>query len=191
MEQVLEKPFSEIVSVRDDIAVAECYKDLVKNNNLEVSKGKFITVLSSSNKKTSFGFISKVFNSSIDNIHRPSALGLGIEEMQNIQPQIFELLKKEIEIILLPSGVSNIMIHDFVYFATNEQILKLTEDFSEIISCVKKSQIPPEVLVDLIRQGYELRGNNYSYLVSVCKEASLYFADEADVLMNLLKKLTP
>ena len=81
-------------------------------------------------------------------------------------------------------------IHDFVYKTTNDEALKITSDLSNIINLIKKHGLNVDLLVGLISKGYELRDNDYDYLLSNSKALTLAFSEQIESLMPLLKRLS-
>lgn len=201
----LKKPFSEVIYSTNELVIAQCYKEpgTSKSDLNSLSHGKVVKVKNSYDASyATFGLITKINNSSVDNIHKPSALGLSSTELMELQPQIYDLLRKEIEIylfaykrnekeIIVDSPPHPMLVHDFVYYTDENEIFKLTEDFSNLANLVKKHGLKANLLAELISTGYRLRNNDYNYLVKKAQELSLIFSDEIDSLMILLKKLTP
>ncbi len=201
--KALNEHFAEVIFSTNEMLIAQCYKEALSNNSLKDSifQGAIIKTISSyDNSYLAFGLISKINNSSLDNVHKPSALGLTTQELEHLQPQVFDLLRREVEIYLFAYKENGktynypptkpMMIHDFVSKATNEEVLELTNDISGLINLVKRNQLKPDLLSNVINLGYKLRNNNYDYLVKTGQELSLAFADELDSLMQVLKRLS-
>ncbi len=199
----LDKHFAEVIFSTNEVLTAQCYKEILAENTLKDSifQGAIVRVISSyDNSYTAFGLISKINNSSLDSVHKPSALGLTAKELEHLQPQVFDLLRKEVEIYLFSYKENGkiynypptkpMMIHDFVSRASNEEILQLTNDISGLVSLVRRNQLKPDLLSNVINLGYKLRNNNYDYLVKTGQELSLAFSDEFDSLMQVLKRLS-
>ena len=196
--------FAEVVFSTNEIVLAQCYKEVIKDKSFEKSvfQGHVVKVVSSYDSSfEAFGIVSKITNSSLDNIHRPSALGLTTKELEQLQPQVFELLRREIEIYLFAHKEKGsdilafppsrpVLIHDFVFKASNTEILNLTEDITNIINLIRRNQLKNDLLVNVIGLGYELRKFDYNYLVKAGKEISLAYSDDLDSLMQLLKRLS-
>lgn len=196
--------FSEVVSSSNEVVIAQCYKEnnFSLNNKFEISQGNIVKIISSEdNDYIVYGIVTKINYSSLDNIHRPSALGLNSKQLEELQPQVYELLRKEVEIYLFAYSMGGeiinhapskpMMLHDFVYFAEEKEIISLTSDLSNLISFLKKYQINVELIVNIIKKGYALRKNNYDYLVKAGKELSTYYSDDIETLMLTLKRISP
>lgn len=198
------EPFSEVIFSTNEMVIAQCYKEALedKNDKLSIFQGATVKIKSSYDSSyIAYGIIGKINNSSLDSIHKPSALGLNREELENSYSQVYDLLRKEMEIFLfahkekdnelLPyPPLKPMMIHDFVYKTDNEEVLKLTEDFTSLINLIKKNQLKLDILVTLIKQGYLLRNCDYNYLLKAGQELSAAFSDEVEPLMQVLKRLS-
>lgn len=198
------EPFSEVIFSTNEMIIAQCYKESRAHStqNQNIMQGSVVRVNSSyDTSQVAFGIVAKINNSSLDNIHKPSALGLSAVELEHLQPQVYDLLRKELEIHLFAhldstgnlvnsTPLKPMMIHDFVYLTTNEEILKLTHDLSNLINLIKVKQLKLDLLVDLIRLGYKLRNYDNNYLVKVGKEITLVFSNEIESLMQVLKRLS-
>lgn len=201
---VLSDSFAEVIYSTNEMIIAQCYKEnpneKTKKNN--ITQGSVVKVVSSyDNSYLAFGLVAKINNTSLDNIHKPSALGLNFNELAELQPQVYDLLRKELEICLFAHKEKNtpilnypplkpMMIHDFVHTASDDEILELTKNFSNIISLIKRNQLNIELLFNLIMHGYNLRKHDKDYLINTGKELSLAFSDNVDSLMQLLKRLS-
>ena len=199
----LNEHFAEVIFSTNEMLIAQCYKEAISEKPLTstVFQGSIVKIVSSYDSSyLAFGLIAKINNSSLDSVHRPSALGLTSKELEHLQPQVFDLLRKELEIYLFAykeeGGNYNypplkpMMIHDFVSKTTNDEVLQLTEDISSLINLVKRNQLKPDLLSNVINLGYKLRKSDYNYLVKTGQELSLAFADELDSLIQVLKRLS-
>lgn len=201
--KALDKPFSEVIASGSESVIAQCYKDLTLDKTLSnrVYAGSCVKIVSSyDNSYAAFGLVTKISSTSIDNIHRPSALGLNPEELEELQPQVYELLKKELEVYLFAYKENNkifnyapkksLIVHDFVYFTTDSELLSLSDNLYNLFALVKRNNIKIEILYDLIYEGYRLRNYNYDFLVKQSKELMLAYSDDPDSIMPLLKRFS-
>ncbi len=201
----LHKPLGEVVYSSTNIVSVQCYKEGTASipYRHSVAEGSIVRIEGSYEKHFSaYGLVTKICNTSLDNIHKPSALGLSSKELEELQPQVYDLLRKELEVCLFAYKEENIvnykpskliMIHDIVYDVLDDEVVDLTslEGVMNLINVVKTNQSKPNLLVDLLSRGYSLRNNEYSYLVQVGQKLSLAFSDEIDNLMQILKRLSP
>ena len=199
----LNEHFAEVIFSTNEMLIAQCYKEALSDKPLKstVFQGSIVKIVSSYDSSfIAFGLIAKINNSSLDSVHRPSALGLTSKELEHLQPQVFDLLRKELEIYLFAykeeGEIYNyppskpMMIHDFISKTTNDEVLELTKDISSLINLVKRNQLKPDLLSNVINLGYKLRKDDYNYLVKTGQELSLAFADEFDSLIQVLKRLS-
>ena len=202
-QKAIDKPFGEVVFSTNEMIKVQCYKDGELDTSLKQSivQGSTVRVSSYDNSFLAYGLIARINNTSLDHIHKPSALGLSPQELEHLQPQVFDLLRKELDIYLFAykeegkeivnqSPLKPLMIDDFVCKTTDKEVLGLTESFSNLISLIKKNQLKIDLLVDLIILGYKLRNSDYNYLLKAGQELSLAFSDDIDSLMQTLKRLS-
>ena len=197
------KHIAEVIFSTNEMIIAQCYKEVLsdKTSKQSILQGSTVKVTSSYDSSyVAYGLITKINNTSLDNIHKPSALGLTSNELEYLQPQVYDLLRKELEIYLFAheeqkGNILNypplkpMMIHDFVSETTFDEVLKLTEDFSSLINLIRKHQFKSDILVNLIIQGYLLRNNDNNYLIKAGQELSKAFSDELESLIPVLKRL--
>jgi hypothetical protein len=200
---VQDEAFAEVIYSTSEVIIAQCYKEdnSAKGFKSTINQGSIVKIISSyDNSYLSYGLITKINNTSLDHIHKPSALGLNQEELAELQPQVYELLKKELEIYLFAHKDNNIlltyppqrpmMIHDFVKGINSQESLELTENITDLINVIKKNQLKMDLLVNLIELGLNVRENDYNYLIKAGKEISLAFSDEVEMLFPVLKRLS-
>ena len=200
----VDKPFGEVIFSTSEMILAQCYKEAatsIEHKN-SILKGSVVKIVSSYDSSyVAYGLITNINNSSLDNIHKPSALGLNFKELAELQPQVYELLRNELEIYLFAHTEKDneivhypplkpMTIHDFVHKASEKEAMELTNNIPNLINVVKKSQQKPDILVNVISLGYRLRNDDYKYLVQAGKELSIALADEMDSLMQILKRLS-
>lgn len=198
------RPFSEVVFSTNEVIKAECYKEALINKDLKfgISQGCTVKIISSyDNSYIAYGIVGRINNSSLDSIHKPSALGLSSGELEELQPQLYELLKKELEIflfahqekgeeIMLYPPLKPMMIHDFVYKTTDDEVLKLTSDLSTLITLIKKNQLNLDIVIDFIKTGYKLRNHDNQYLLRAGQQITQVYNDDIESLMQVLKRLS-
>ena len=203
-QKAVHESFAEVIYSTNEMIIAQCYKEDVTNKTPRntLVQGSVVKAVSSyDNSYVAFGLVAKINNSSLDNIHKPYALGLSFKELAELQPQVYDLLRKEVEIYLFACKEHDnevfhyppqkpMMIHDFIQNASEAEILELTNNFSSLINLIKRNQLKIDLLFNLIMLGYKLRSYNENYLISIGKELSLAFSDEVEGLMQVLKRLS-
>lgn len=198
-----EEVFGEVIFSSNEMVIAQSYKDeLIPSKVKEaLTLGSIVKIASSyDNSYLSYGLVAKINNTSLDQLHKPSALGLAHSEIAELQPQVYELLRKELEIHLFAYIDSKgllirhppsepMMIHDFVKRVHKEELTELTSDISSLAMIVKKKQLKPELLINPIVTGFKFRNNDTSYLITIGKILTSIFSDETISLLQLLKHL--
>ena len=199
------KHFSEVIFATTDYVIAQVYKEALPDITLKESifQGTCVKVVSSyDDSNITYGIITKINNSSLDNIHKPTALGLTLKELEQLHPQLNELLRKELEIYLfaykgLNEEIVNTlplkpaMVHDFVYLVREkEELLKITSNLAGLISLIKKNNLKPDILLGLIKTGYKLRDQAKSYILNTGQELSYMYEDQPETLIQTLKSLS-
>lgn len=199
----LDEAFAEVVFSTNEVITAQCYKEEPSSKDFKniINQGSIVKIISSyDDSYFAFGLITRINNTSLDHIHKPSALGLSYKELSELQPQLYELLRKELEIYLFAykdkgelfnyQPTRPMMIHDFVKGITNQEGLELTENLYDLINLIKKTQLKIDLLVSLISFGFKLRNNDQNYLLKAGKEISLIYSDEVETLLQALKRLS-
>lgn len=140
-----------------------------------------------------------------DNFHKPQALGLTREELKLEQPQIFALLRTEVQASCIGyfenGAVRHFLpphpakVHDFVFAASEDEICQITDDFSFLrilLQGTGVTGVPQDELVSAsIRIAYKARSEDYDYLVEAGKALAQLLGDDYDRLMSILAKIKP
>jgi hypothetical protein len=140
-----------------------------------------------------------------DNFHKPQAMGLTREELKLEQPQIFALLRTEVQAACIgyfeDGSVRHFLpphpakVHDFVFAATDEEICRITDDFAFLRILLQGSGVTgvpqDELVAAAIRIAYKARNNDYDYLVDAGKALAQLLGDDYDRLMSILAKIKP
>ena len=141
-----------------------------------------------------------IFTYCIEPNRRPTAYGLSIEELQEEQPQIFELLKTGFQATIVgfcEEGVYHQFspprpptLHSFVHICNEEEIRKFTEDkdFLRNIISTNKAQAD-ELIISFIRQAWAACGKDQIFLVDLGKELSILLKDDYDRLKSIMRRI--
>jgi len=185
--------------------VAQCWQKDAANGMLSSSKpnfGSFIRVDCNESKIEIIAVVYNVITGPLDNVHKPSALGLSRERLRLEQPHIFALLRTEIHAMVvgyiqgdrvfqhLPPQSPEV--HDFVYPASDELITEFTKqfDFLRLLSAV--TEVPSdELLAAAVRDAYRARKKNYQFLVEAGQALSYLLRGDYDRLICVLRKIRP
>jgi hypothetical protein len=164
--------------------------------------GSFLKIDSHDTGLQIFVVVYNVVTRSPDTVHKPWALGLSREQLRLEQPHIFALLRTEIHAAIvgytdekrffqhLPPHPPDV--HDFVFPATRQEVLSLTESFDFLRLLLLVSAVPSdELLSATIREAYQMHNGDYAFLVSAGQALSQLLHNDYDRLVSLLKKIRP
>ncbi|MBZ0189679.1 MAG: hypothetical protein K8F91_25755 [Candidatus Obscuribacterales bacterium] len=201
-------PMAEVVSSTITQFVAECRKDQNDEPNLPPKPrfGSFLRVESQLNGLDILAVVYNVSTGPLDNVHRPSALGLTRQELQLEQPHIFSLLKTEVHAAIVGYAISGTGarrafqhlppqppdVHDFVYPACAEEVLSITRDFELLRLLTNISDVPADELISAtIREAHLITESDDDYLIEAGKKLSQILRSDYDRLLSILKKIKP
>lgn len=138
----------------------------------------------------------------IDSVHKATALGLSLQELQQQQPQIFAMLKTEFHSAIVgfatpePTKFYQYLpprppqIHQAVYRCDPELMFAFTDKLDFLRSLLQVSQAPVESLVAAtIREIYQLRRFDRPWLVQVGRTLSVLLKDDYDRLRYILSQV--
>ncbi|MBK9622511.1 MAG: hypothetical protein IPO31_25280 [Candidatus Obscuribacter sp.] len=170
------------------------------------SFGSFVRVESSENNLAIYAVVLDVVTNPPDAVHRPAALGLTRERLKAEQPHIFALLKTEIKACIIGySQNSNVYlhlppqppdVHDFVYGATNDQVIALTGDFDFLrLLIATPSSIPPdELIAAAVREAAKARSSKVesdAYLLQAGRALSQLLRSDYERMISVVRKIKP
>lgn len=145
--------------------------------------------------------------SPIDSIHRARALGLSIQDLREQQPQIFAMLKTEFRAAIVgfqpPTTRRNEaitiyqhlpprppQIHQAVFACDADEIVRFSEQLDFLRTLLQMSGAPVDSLVGAtIREIYQLRKAERSWLVQAGRTLSLLLKDDYDRLRIILSQI--
>lgn len=166
------------------------------------SFGSFIKAVSEDKKLSVFGIVYNIITGSVDQHHKPAALRMTRDELRREQPQIFALLKTEIYAAIvgyqqngkcissLPPSPPEV--HDFVYFASRNEMQDLTERFEFLRILQNTAGVPlDELLAASIRNAAKQQDDEYKFLVSAGQHVSRLIRDDYERLGSILNKIRP
>ncbi|HPZ08538.1 MAG TPA: hypothetical protein PL110_10525 [Candidatus Eremiobacteraeota bacterium] len=141
-----------------------------------------------------------VFTYCIEPNRRPTAYGLSIEELEEEQPQIFELLKTAFQAVIVgfyQDGVYHQFspplppsLHSFVYPCSEEELKSFTEgkDFLRMIMNLNRGQ-SDEIIISFVRQAWTAYKRDKLFLIDMGKELSILFKDDYDRLRSIMRRI--
>ena len=146
----------------------------------------------------------------IDNVHRPVALGLSLQELREEQPQIFAMLKTEFRAAIVgfeQTATSGILsgnyiyqylpprppqIHQAVHQCEPEAIIQFTEELDFLRTLLAVGGAPVESLAAAaIRNVYQLRKADRQWLIQAGRSLSILLKDDYDRLRFILSQINP
>jgi len=164
--------------------------------------GSFVRVTCGNEDLNIIAVVNNVITSSMDSIHRPSAFGLSKEQLRLEQPQIFALLRTDIYASIigyiqsgrrfqhLPPHPPDV--HDFVFAATVDEIVTITDDFDFLRLLEGTSNgLVDELMAACVREAYVARGKDQNFLLKAGQAFSQLFRSDYERLVSILKKIKP
>ena len=152
------------------------------------------------------GVVTYVTTSPIDSVHRARALGLSLADLREEQPQIFAMLKTDFRTVIVgfesPASANGgdrqyqylpprpPQIHQAVYRCEPSEVMRFSEqlDFLRVLLQVKGT--PVEALTAaVIREIYQLRQADRSWLVKAGRTLSILLKDDYDGLQYILSQI--
>ena len=164
--------------------------------------GSFIRIDCSEPKIEIIAVVYNVITGPMDNVHKPSALGLSRERLRLEQPHIFALLRTEVHSMVVGYVLAGKVyqhlpplppeVHDFVYKASDALVKEFTEHFDFLRLLAAVTEVPSdELLAASIREAYRARNNNYQFLVGAGQAISHLLRSDYDRLISVLHKIRP
>ena len=158
-----------------------------------------------------FAVVYHATTSPIDSVHRARALGLSLQDLREQQPQIFAMLKTEFRAAIVgfqpPSATGNgsstenatvyqhlpprpPQIHQAVYACDVAEILHFSETLDFLRTLLQMPGAPVDALAAAtIREIYQLRQADHSWLVQAGRSLSLLLKDDYDRLRMILSQI--
>lgn len=149
----------------------------------------------------------------IDTVHRARALGLSLQDLREQQPQIFAMLKTEFRSAIVgfqkppesfngsapkPGNIYQYIpprppqIHQAVYRCEPDEVISFSEQLDFLRTLLGVSNAPVDALAAAaIREIYELRKRDRSWLVLAGRTLSIVLNDDYDRLKVILSQLHP
>ncbi len=152
---------------------------------------------------TVYAVVWQASTTSLDPSRRPMAYGMSESQLREEQPQIFELLQTEFSALpiatveqgrlrmTLPSRPPRL--HAFVGACTAEEVCTLT-DTPDLLRAIltAPAEVPMDaLLIACIRQAWQAREQDFSYLVQAGKRLAQLLHNEPDRLTAILRQLEP
>jgi hypothetical protein len=220
---VPQSPLAEVLTSSITGLVAETIKNSAGNSSNVGSSGKvlkprfgsFVRVDSPENDISIFAIVFNVITNPPDSVHKPSALGLTRDQLRVEQPHIFALLKTEVHAQIvgyldwsdkaiyqhLPPQPPEV--HDFVYSASQEEVLKLSSEFEFLRLLNGVTSVPAdELMAACVREAARARAQTYdsaaeaeqastAYLIEAGRAISQLFRSDYERMLSIVRKIKP
>jgi len=220
---VPQSPLAEVLTSSITGLVAETIKNSAGNISNVGSSGKvlkprfgsFVRVDSPENDISIFAIVFNVITNPPDSVHKPSALGLTRDQLRVEQPHIFALLKTEVHAQIvgyldwsdkaiyqhLPPQPPEV--HDFVYSASQEEVLKLSSEFEFLRLLNGVTSVPAdELMAACVREAARARAQTYdsaaeaeqastAYLIEAGRAISQLFRSDYERMLSIVRKIKP
>lgn len=177
--------------------------------------GSFVRVDSPENDISIFAIVFNVITNPPDSVHKPSALGLTRDQLRVEQPHIFALLKTEVHAQIvgyldwsdkaiyqhLPPQPPEV--HDFVYSASQEEVLKLSSEFEFLRLLNGVTSVPAdELMAACVREAARARAQtcnsaaeaeqaSTAYLIEAGRAISQLFRSDYERMLSIVRKIKP
>ena len=160
------------------------------------SFGQFVQVTS---EVSVIGIVYNVYSQSIEPNRRPTAYGKTQEQLRKEQPQIFELLRTEFQVLIVgyfeghnPAYVlppQPTKIHSFVFECDDKEVCSFTVRTDFLRSIINATNVPvDELLVAVLRVALHARNSDQDYLIRMGKELSRLVGDDYDRLSSIIRR---
>ena len=161
----------------------------------------FGTFVKSGDDPVSFGLVHDIRTQSADSNRKPTAYGMTEEELRREQPQIFELLRTEFDVVIVghegERGPVQILppkppgIHAFCYTCSDREVKALTENGDYVRMILGASEIrSDDLIIASVRSAWAVRGFDMAYLVTLGKELSRLIRDDYERLSSLIRRIS-
>lgn len=162
--------------------------------------GAFVRAVLEEEALEVYGLVYHVETTSVDAVHRPTALNLSRQELREQQPQVFALLRTDFSVLVtgyredgrlhpyLPPHPP--MVHDFVYACTAQEVEALSDNLDFLRTVATFGQAPTDELVAAcLRQAFRLRGGDREFLVGAARTLTNLLKNDYDRLSAILSRL--
>jgi hypothetical protein len=205
--------FAEVIETSTTEFLAQCLEPEDLSFPVMPPFGSWVKALDEESGNKIYGVVYHATTSPIDSVHRARALGLSLEELREQQPQIFSMLKTEFRVAILgfethPAGQNGFQanfgkfyqyipprppqIHQGVYQCSPDEVINFSGQFDFLRTLLQVSQAPVDALIAAsIREIYQLRNADRSWLVEAGRMLSILLKDDYDRLRLVLGQIHP
>ncbi len=205
--------FAEVIETSTTEFLAQCLEPEDLSFPIMPPFGSWVKALDEESGNKIYGVVYHGTTSPIDSVHRARALGLSLQELREQQPQIFSMLKTEFRVAIVgfetsPAGQNGFQphfgtfyqyipprppqIHQGVYQCNADEVINFSAQFDFIRTLLQISQAPVDALIAAsIREVYQLRNADRSWLVEAGRMLSILLKDDYDRLRLVLGQIHP
>lgn len=204
--------FAEVIETATTEFLAQCLEPESLSFAVMPAFGSWVKAKDEESGNQVYAVVYYATTSPIDSVHRARALGLSLQDLREQQPQIFAMLKTEFRGAIVgyqtPAQGNNgstrsgtiyqhlpprpPQIHQAVYTCENDEILQFTEKLDFLRTLLSVVGAPVEALAAAaIREVYQLRQYDRSWLVQAGRTLSVLLKDDYDRLQVILDQIHP
>lgn len=195
--------FSEVIETSTCEFLAQCLEPETLSFPAMPPFGSWVRSLDEETDNLIYAVVYHATTSPIDSVHRARALGMSLAQLREEQPQIFAMLKTEFRAAIVgyktpgkqQSFYQHIpprppQIHQAVYFCEPEEIIVFSEELDFLRMLLQVPSAPVDALcAAAIREIYQLRKGDRSWLVQAGRYLSTLLRDDYDRLRVILSQI--
>jgi len=193
---------AEVIETATTDYLAQCLEPEELTFPVMPAFGSWVKALEEDSGNPVYGIVCHATTSPIDSIHRARALGLSLPELREQQPQIFAMLKTEFRVTIVGFAWAETVyqhlpprppqIHQAVYRCSTAEILNFTEKLDFLRTLLQIPGTPVDALLAAtLREIYQLRQLDRSWLVQAGRTLSLLLKEDYDRLQAILSQIHP
>lgn len=193
---------AEVIETATTDYLAQCLEPEELTFPVMPAFGSWVKALEEDSGNPVYGIVCHATTSPIDSIHRARALGLSLLELREQQPQIFAMLKTEFRVAIVGFAWAETVyqhlpprppqIHQAVYRCSTAEILNFTEKLDFLRTLLQIPGTPVDALLAAtLREIYQLRQLDRSWLVQAGRTLSLLLKEDYDRLQAILSQIHP
>ncbi|MDX2216076.1 MAG: hypothetical protein SFY66_22615 [Oculatellaceae cyanobacterium bins.114] len=199
---------AEVVETSTTEFLAQCLEPEDLNFAVMPPFGSWVKSLDEESGNQIYAVVYHATTTPIDSVHRARALGLSLQDLREQQPQIFAMLKTEFRAAIAGfqprlsysnGAVATVyqhlpprppQVHQAVYYCEPEEIVHFTNSLDFLRTLLEVTGAPVDSLVAAaIREIYQLRKGDRTWLVQAGRSLSLLLKDDYDRLRVILSQI--
>jgi hypothetical protein len=166
--------------------------------------GSWVRAMDEDSGNEIYAVVYHATTSPLDSVHRATALGLSLVELQEQQPQVFAMLKTEFRAAIVGFRAARDeqfyqhlpprppQVHQGVYQCAPETVVAFTEQLDFLRTLLDVRSAPVDGLVAAVIRGvYQLRRLDRAWLVQAGRTLNVLMKDDYDRLRVILSQIHP